>query len=189
MPENDIISWQAPEYDYRPKDVSWKWIILIAAVILIVFAIWQKNPLFIFFIIIALFLINHFAGQFPKVWQFKISEKGISVSLPDKKEREKFYGFEDMESFDIHPHTITMDNGSNGLVVENNVSSFGVGVHPAGEEYKELILKLKSKFTPYLKINIHLGDEEKIRNFLKKFIPREEHNQSLVDVFSRWVGF
>ena len=124
MSENDIISWQAPEYDYRPKDVSWKWASLIAAVILIVFAIWQKNPLFIFFIIIALFLINHFAGQFPKVWQFKISEKGISVSLPDKKEREKFYGFEDMESFDIHP---------------------------AGEEYKELILKLKSKFTPYLK--------------------------------------
>ena len=162
MSENDIISWQAPEYDYRPKDVSWKWASLIAAVILIVFAIWQKNPLFIFFIIIALFLINHFAGQFPKVWQFKISEKGISVSLPDKKEREKFYGFEDMESFDIHP---------------------------AGEEYKELILKLKSKFTPYLKINIHISDEEKIRNFLGKFIPREEHNQSLVDVFLRWVGF
>ena len=162
MPENDIISWQAPEYDYRPKDVSWKWIILIAAVILIVFAIWQKNPLFIFFIIIALFLINHFSGQFPKVWQFKISEKGISVSLPDKKEREKFYGFEDMESFDIHI---------------------------VGEEYKELILKLKSRFTPYLKINIHISDEEKIRNFLGKFIPREEHNQSLVDVFLRWVGF
>ena len=162
MSENDIISWQAPEYDYRPKDVSWKWISLIAAVVLIAFAIWQKNPLFIFFIIIALFLINHFAGQLPKVWQFKISEKGISICLPGNEGREKFYAFEDMESFDIHL---------------------------ASEEYKELILKLKSKFTPYLKINIHISDEEKIRIFLEKFIPREEYSQSLVDVFSRWTGF
>lgn len=162
MLEQDIILWQAPEYDYRPKDISWKWISLIAAIVLIAFAVWQKNPLFIFFVIIALFLINHFSGQFPRIWEFKISEKGIGISLPDKKEKEKFYAFEDMESFDIHI---------------------------AGEEYKELILKLKSKFTPYLKINIHIGDEEKIRNFLEKFIPREEYSQSMVDVLSRWVGF
>lgn len=162
MPEQDIISWQAPEYDYRPKDISWKWISLIAAIILIAFAVWQKNPLFIFFVIIALFLINHFSGQFPKIWEFKISEKGIGIGLPDKKETGKFYAFEDMESFDIHM---------------------------AGEEYKELILKLKSKFTPYLKINIHIGDEEKIRNFLEKFIPREEYIQSMVDVLSHWIGF
>lgn len=162
MTEENIISWQAPEYVYRPKDVSWKWLSLIAAIVLIVFAIWQNNPLFIFFIIIALFLLNHFAGQFPKVWQFKISEKGISIGLADKDKDEKFYLFEDMESFDIHM---------------------------AGEEYKELVLKLKSKFSPYLKMNIHYGDEEKIRNCLEKFIPREEHSQSLIDVFFRWIGF
>ena len=156
MLENEIISWQAPEYIFQPKEISWKWVSLIAAIILIVFGIWQKNPLFIFFIIIALLLLNYFVGQFPKIWQFKISEKGVSVGMPDKESIGKFYPFEEIESFDIH------------LV---------------GEEYKELILKLKSRFTPYLKINIHISDEEKISNFLEKLIPREEYNPSLVVVF------
>lgn len=179
MPEENIITWQAPEYDYKPKDVSYKWVSLIAAIVLIAFGIWQRNPLFIFFIIVALFLINHFAGRFPAIWEFKISERGIAIGLSNNKKEAKFYPFEDMESFDIYPHTITIHNSS----------SFGVGAHEASEEYKELILKLKSKFSPYLKINIHLADEEKIKSFLEKFIPQEEHSQSLTDIFSRWTGF
>ena len=161
--DTEFIKWQAPEFEYRPKDVSWYWLSLMAAIALIALAIWQKNFLFTIFIALAWLVITSLANRFPTIWEFKIDEKGLSVFLPNKKSgNNRFYLYEELEGFDIHP---------------------------AGEEYKELVLKIKKKFSPYLKINIHLNDEEKIKNFLFKRLAKHEYEISLTDSLSKLIKF
>ena len=124
----------------------------------------EVNFLFAVFIIISFLAVNYLANRFPTIWQIKINNKGISIGLPNKPESDKFYPLGDIESFDIH-------------------SDVG------GDLYGELILKFKSKFLPYLKINIHAADEKKIEEFLIKFALRQEHHRSLVDSLSKLMGF
>ncbi|MEK7144192.1 MAG: hypothetical protein AAB820_02580, partial [Patescibacteria group bacterium] len=76
--------------------------------------------------------------------------------------KEKFYSYADIEGFDIHEKE---------------------------GEYRELILKTKTKIHHYLKINIFAADEEKIEKFLSRFLVREEYHQSLTDVFSKLIRF
>lgn len=158
--QDNFISWEAPEYEYHPKSVSWRWISLIIAGALIIISFWQKNFLFVFFIVVAWFLINNLAGKFPLVWKFRLDEKGISVG------EEKFYPYGEIDGFDIHKD-----------------------IHKKEGEYCELILKTKTKTRPYLKINILAADEEKIENFLSQFISCEEYHQSLADAFSKLIRF
>jgi hypothetical protein len=162
-PESASVEWQAPEFEYYRKDVSWYWLSLIVGIILLALSIWQKNFLFAVFVIIAWLVIVYSARRFPTIWNFKISEKGIEISLPNKDlGSAKFYPYSEIEGFDIHP---------------------------ASDECKELVLKVKSRFSPYLKINILANDEEKIKNFLLKYISKEEYSGSLADSFSKLIRF
>lgn len=161
--ENEII-WQIPEYDYHSKNISWRWLSLIAAIILFSLAMWQENFLFAIFIVIAFLTINYSIGRFPIIWEIKINEKGIEIKLPNSGEGKKFYPMENIEGFDIHE----------GL---------------SGAETKELVVKFKAKLSPLLKINIFEKDEEKIRNFLLKFTSEEEISQSAIDSFLKLIGF
>ena len=77
--DTEFIKWQAPEFEYRPKDVSWYWLSLMAAIALIALAVWQKNFLFAIFIALAWLVITSLANRFPTIWEFKIDEKGLSV--------------------------------------------------------------------------------------------------------------
>ncbi|MBI2594642.1 MAG: AzlD domain-containing protein [Candidatus Colwellbacteria bacterium] len=156
------IQWQAPEFEYNPKDVSWYWLSLIAAIILIAFSLWQKNFLFAIFVAIAWFIILNWANRFPTIWEFRIDDKGIDINLPSKKTVSKFYAYTEIEGFDIH-----------------------IG----GEEYKELVFRVKSKFSPFLKINFLSADEEKIKNFLTQFLPKKEFSESVADSLSKLVRF
>ncbi len=158
----DFISWQAPEFEYYRKDVSWYWLSLIVSIILLALSIWQKNFLFAVFVVIAWIVIVYSANRLPNVWNFKIDEKGIEISLPRTKDNQKIYPYSEIEGFDIHP---------------------------ASDQYKELVLKVKSKSSPYLKINFPAADQEKITEFLQKYIPKEEYNESLADSFSKLIGF
>src|SRR3989344_345663 len=157
-----FISWQAPEFEYNPKDVSWYWLSLIVAIILLAFSLWQKNFLFAIFVAIAWFIILNWANRFPTIWEFKIDDKGIDINLPSKKTVSKFYAYTEIEGFDIHP---------------------------GGEEYKELVFRVKSKFSPFLKINFLSADEEKIKNFLVQFLPKKEFGESMADSLSKLVRF
>ena len=124
-------------------------------------ALWQKNFLFMVFVVVAWLVIVSLAGRFPNIWEFKIDEDGVSVGLPNS-ETKKFYSYSEINSFDICP---------------------------ADKEYNELVLKFKSRFTPLLKINIHSGEEEKIKNFLLKFLEQKEAPPSLIDSILRLIRF
>jgi hypothetical protein len=157
----EVIAWEAPEFGYNPKDFQWRLISLLAALILILFAFWQKDILFALFLIIAWLVFLYFADRFPSIWRFRLDETGISISS-FSGEVAKFYSYKDLDGFDIHD---------------------------GDEEYKELVIKLKTTFSSFVKINIHTIDEEKINNFLIKFIPRKEFNVSLVDVLAKLIRF
>jgi len=165
---NEII-WQIPESEYKPKDASWYWISLVVAAALVIFAIWQENFLFAIFVIIAFFTLNYLTNRFPVIWEIKMSEKGIFIGLPNSKNR-KFYPMTDLECFDIQ-------------------SKFEESGEEMEEEYKRLVLKFRTKLTPFLKINFYAKDEEKIKDFLSQFTTREELPKSLVDSLSELIGF
>lgn len=94
--EETLISWRAPESEYIPKDVSWYWLSLILSIVLLALAIWQRNFLFAVFIVIAWLVVVNVAGRFPPVWEFKLSDKGISIG------QNKFYSWNEIAGFDIH---------------------------------------------------------------------------------------
>jgi hypothetical protein len=73
------IEWQAPEFEYREKDVSWYWITIIIASIIIAFAVWQKNFLFGFFIVVAEILVITWGNQKPRIYPFLLNETGITI--------------------------------------------------------------------------------------------------------------
>ncbi len=100
IPQDDtLFSWQAPEFEFVIKDVMWYWLSLIAGLILVFIAVWQKNFLFIIFIVLAEILIFSWAEKVPKIWKFSITGKGIKIG------ENKFYPFREIASFDIHEYS------------------------------------------------------------------------------------
>ncbi len=93
------VEWSAPEFEYSEKGISWYWLSVIVAVILLSASIWQKNFLFSVFIVIAEILILVWAGKKPRTVKFRIDEKGVTV---DEK---KFYPYSRIEAFNV------MENG------------------------------------------------------------------------------
>jgi hypothetical protein len=91
--DNFGIEWQAPEFEYRHKNISWYWLSIIIAVLVIGFAVWQKNFLFAFFILIAEVLIITWGDREPRMAKFKIANRGLTIN------DQKFYPLSDIESF------------------------------------------------------------------------------------------
>lgn len=87
--------WKAPEFKYYAKSASWYWLSFLVVGILILFAIWQKNLLFIIFIIIAEIAVIIWAKRSPQDIEFKIDKNGIRIG------EIKFYPYEDLIGFHI----------------------------------------------------------------------------------------
>lgn len=98
MPESEI-SWDAPDSDYRKKDVSWYWLTIVVAVIILAVAIWQKNFLFGFFVFIAEILVLVWADKKPATVKFKLNEKGLALG------KNKFYSYSELASFGLDDET------------------------------------------------------------------------------------
>lgn len=99
LSEDVLFSWQAPEYEFIIKDILWYWMSLAAGLVLVFIAAWQKNFLFIVFIVLAEVLIFSWAEKVPKIWKFHITGKGIQVG------ESRIYFFKDIISFDIHEYS------------------------------------------------------------------------------------
>ena len=96
MPQNkEEIIWYAPEFEYEHKDVAWYWLTGIAAGILALISLWQRNILFAIFLVLAETMIIVWAKELPKTLQFKIDRDGIHLG------RSQFYSYEDLQGFHI----------------------------------------------------------------------------------------
>ena len=73
------ITWEAPEYEYREKDVSWYWISIIVAALVIAFSVWEKNFLFGLFVVLAEILFIVWGNRIPRMIRFTINEAGIET--------------------------------------------------------------------------------------------------------------
>lgn len=89
------IQWQAPEFRYTSKSSSWVWITFIFAIILIAFALWQKNFLFAVFVFVAEMVIIYFSGKYPDVWKFELTGEEIKIG------EKKIYKLSQFSAFDI----------------------------------------------------------------------------------------
>ena len=71
--------WDAPEFEYREKEVSWYWISIIIAALVIAFSVWEKNFLFGFFIVIAEVLFIVWGNKVPKTVTFTVTDAMIDI--------------------------------------------------------------------------------------------------------------
>ncbi|HEY5221099.1 MAG TPA: hypothetical protein VIJ29_03065 [Candidatus Paceibacterota bacterium] len=72
-------TWEGPEFEYREKDVSWYWISIIAAALIIAFSVWQKDFLFGFFIVIAEMLFIVWGNKAPKTVTFTLTDTALDI--------------------------------------------------------------------------------------------------------------
>ena len=155
------VSWKSPEFNFREKGINWHlWAILIGLALIGV-SVWQKNFLFVAFVIIAWFVVIYWANKKPEIWKFELDENGIKMILP-KGDFEKFHSYSEMSGFDIHE---------------------------GGKDFKNLVFKMEAKLSPYLKVVFPGEKEKEIEEFLLKFLPREEYEASASDSFLELIGF
>jgi len=73
------ITWDAPEFEYREKEVSWYWLSIIAAALIIAFAVWDKDFLFGFFVVVAEILFIVWGNRVPHVITFTLTDSEIDI--------------------------------------------------------------------------------------------------------------
>src|ERR1700733_6944474 len=100
------ITWEAPEFEYHEKDISWYWITIIVAALIIAFSVWERNFLFGLFIVIAEILVIMWGSQEPRMVAFVLNDSGIEVG------EHKFHALKEFESWSA----IEIDNGWADLV-------------------------------------------------------------------------
>jgi hypothetical protein len=88
-------SWDAPEFEYREKDISWYWITIIVAALIIGFSVWERNFLFGLFIVIAEILVIVWGNKQPETVSFLLTEKSLEVGT------RKFYPLKGFESWSL----------------------------------------------------------------------------------------
>ncbi len=87
------IAWEAPEFEYLEKDVSWYWISIIVAACIVAFAVWFRNFLFGFFIVVAEVLLIVWGNRAPRTIEFLVSDEGVAIDV------HKTYGIKEFESW------------------------------------------------------------------------------------------
>ncbi|MEK7599394.1 MAG: hypothetical protein AAB474_03030 [Patescibacteria group bacterium] len=90
-----LISWSAPEYDYRTKSKEWYWAIGILSAALVIMAVLMKNFLFAIFIVLAGFTTALYGAKRPAIAKFTVSGSGIQIA-------DRFYPYESLKSFWIN---------------------------------------------------------------------------------------
>ncbi|OGG38035.1 hypothetical protein A2127_01200 [Candidatus Jorgensenbacteria bacterium GWC1_48_12] len=100
--ENSI-SWRAAEYQYIQKDIGWYLIVGLVSFLLIVFSLIWGNFFFAVFIVIATATIMFFAKRRPRVFDFKITDKGVAIG------DNIFYDYERLDGFAIREYPERLD--------------------------------------------------------------------------------
>lgn len=89
------INWKAAEFHYLEKDYLWYVGVVFIGVLLLAYAVWQKSYFFSIFIIIATTLVVEFGKRRPRVLEYDLGEKGISI------DGTLYAHYEDLKSFYI----------------------------------------------------------------------------------------
>ncbi len=149
------ITWRAPEHEHIEREPRWFFGLGLVALLLVIFAIWQKSFFFAFFIVLSTILMMFFARNKPEHVNFKIDEKGLTIG-------NRFYGFRDFEEFAYRDFPGRRD---------------------------ELVFKRKIFFNPIIKIPIDERIAGGVLEMLRGKVKEVEHEETLMELFSDWLGF
>ncbi len=75
-----MIHWQAKEFEFAPKSAIWYWLSVILAVALIALAVWMKNFLFGFFILVAEILVLVWGSEVPAELDFSLDKDKLEIA-------------------------------------------------------------------------------------------------------------
>ncbi len=82
------ISWRAAEFHYFEKDYLWYVWAVFTGVVLLAFALWQRNFFFAVFVVIATVLFVEFGKRRPRTLDYELNEKEVLIdgrmSIPYK---------------------------------------------------------------------------------------------------------
>lgn len=87
-----MIKWTAPEFEYFKKTEWWHWALMVIAVILGLVALWQRNFLFLIFIVIAALVVSLLAREKPRDINFELEKRGLLIN-------KKLYEYRTFDSF------------------------------------------------------------------------------------------
>lgn len=154
-----LLSWTAPEFEYRAKGVGWYWKTIILASIIIAFSIWQGNVVFAGFIVIAEIMIIIWGNRAPEAIHFSITRHGIAIG------QRMFFLYPALEAFSI---TVSADplSGWDELVI-----------HPKYGLAQRVRVRIPKNLTP------------SVHRILSIVVAEIEHEDTLVDVIQHYLGF
>jgi hypothetical protein len=92
QPELINIEWQAPEFEKYEKGAGWFIALGIIALIFFTVVLLMKNFIFAILIVLIVFTIFIYALKQPRVINFKISGKGITIE-------DKLFAYQELKSF------------------------------------------------------------------------------------------
>lgn len=93
-----MVSWSAPEYEYKSKSKEWFWTLGILTFALTVAALLLKNFLFASFIVLSGFTVALYGVKKPQIVKYSVDGAGIKIA-------ERFYPYETLKSFWIRYET------------------------------------------------------------------------------------
>lgn len=156
--ETEII-WKAPEFHYYPKTTAWYYWSIFITLLMIVFAVWQNNFLFGFFIVVAETLILSWGGKKPRDIDFILNEKGLTVGT------EKAYSYTELKSF-----------AETNMDIEDS-------------PFVELMLYFQKRLRPTMLVLLPKEKSVAIQSALAKKIPKIEADPTFLDTLERIVRF
>ena len=92
--ENIIINWMVPEYEAYERSKSWYIAASIIAVIVLIYALWTANFLFVVIIVLAATVIILNDNGNPENVGFAIADEGLIIG-------QKFIDFDELKNFSI----------------------------------------------------------------------------------------
>lgn len=158
--ENNSLIFKAPDFEYQPKSAGWFWSSIVIALGLIFLALWQNNFLFAVFVVVGEIVIISLGSRKPSEWKIEMTEKEIILK---KGQIEKRFNF------------------SNDFV--------DFGIRDSSGDFKELVLKKKTTFNPFLEVYFPKDKEEEIRKIISKILSEKEYPLSLMDSISKLLRF
>lgn len=156
------ITWAAPEFEYREKDVAWYWVSIIAAALIIAFSVWQKDFLFGLFIVIAEMLFIVWGNRVPAVVSFTLTDTEIAIG------GYKSYLMKEFESWSVN-------------------SAGGAGAE--GEEWADIAFYFRSHLHPPLAVLVPEEKLAEIRANMKTVLREIEHEPTLIDSIEKFLRF
>lgn len=96
------IRWQSIEFHYHNKKSLWSALVILIAIVVSAFALWQQNLLFFIFTLIAALLTLVWGHRHPPQLQFIIDERGLWIG-------KKLHRYNNFTSFALYEETLQMN--------------------------------------------------------------------------------